>query len=211
MTARSARRLPRAGVRPSPPPPRRAWPPAGSRPRRTVSGRPSTPTHPRPRDRDASAPSSARRFTSPSASCCGPRRQRGRRRSTWRHGPPASITTSPTRPRMWIGRWRPCAVSAWRLRSAPTCASSTLWRPQPPTAPPCWRATPILVIARPDELVVVDFKSDAPPTADVSITHAAYVQQVRSYARLLGGPLPTRAALLFTADGHLRWVSLPTT
>jgi ATP-dependent helicase/nuclease subunit A len=58
---------------------------------------------------------------------------------------------------------------------------------------------------------VVDFKTDAPPEGDVAASHAAYVEQVRAYARvvealgLAGGGV--RAGLLFTAEGAVRWVA----
>jgi ATP-dependent helicase/nuclease subunit A len=60
-------------------------------------------------------------------------------------------------------------------------------------------------------LAVVDFKTDAPPEGDVAAAHPAYVEQVRSYAAILealglAAPGTVRAALLYTADGELRWV-----
>ncbi|HET9596091.1 MAG TPA: PD-(D/E)XK nuclease family protein, partial [Anaeromyxobacteraceae bacterium] len=68
-----------------------------------------------------------------------------------------------------------------------------------------------LVATRGERLAVVDFKTDAPPAGDVRATHPAYVEQVRSYARILvalglateGG---VDAGLLFTAEGEVRWV-----
>ncbi len=55
-------------------------------------------------------------------------------------------------------------------------------------------------------LVVVDFKTDAPPVAGTPIeqTFPSYVAQVRTYAAVTGAK---RAALLFTATGHLAWIS----
>jgi ATP-dependent helicase/nuclease subunit A len=69
-----------------------------------------------------------------------------------------------------------------------------------------------LLGARAGRLAVVDFKTDAPPAGDVRDTHPAYVEQVRSYARILvalglapeGG---VDAGLLFTAEGAVRWVA----
>jgi ATP-dependent helicase/nuclease subunit A len=60
-------------------------------------------------------------------------------------------------------------------------------------------------------LAVLDFKTDAPPAGDVAATHPAYVEQVRSYARIveeLGlAPAGTaRAGLLFTAEQEIRWI-----
>jgi ATP-dependent helicase/nuclease subunit A len=60
-------------------------------------------------------------------------------------------------------------------------------------------------------LSVVDFKTDAPPEGDPGSTHPAYVEQVRSYARMLEdlGLSPAgavRAGLLFTAEREIRWV-----
>ena len=59
---------------------------------------------------------------------------------------------------------------------------------------------------------VVDFKTDAPPAGDLLQTHAAYVEQVRSYARMLValGVAPeggVEAGLLFTAEDEVRWVT----
>jgi ATP-dependent helicase/nuclease subunit A len=60
-------------------------------------------------------------------------------------------------------------------------------------------------------LAVVDFKTDAPPDGDVAATHPAYVEQVRSYARIvedlaLAPAGSVRAGLLFTAEREIRWV-----
>ncbi|ACG75189.1 UvrD/REP helicase [Anaeromyxobacter sp. K] len=68
-----------------------------------------------------------------------------------------------------------------------------------------------LLGVRGGRVVVVDFKTDAPPAGDVHASHAAYVEQVRGYARILVGLGVARegavdAGLLFTADGGLRWV-----
>jgi hypothetical protein len=57
---------------------------------------------------------------------------------------------------------------------------------------------------------VIDFKTDAPPAADVSAMHPAYVEQVRSYGRILGelgvaAGKPVRVGLLFTALGGVTW------
>jgi ATP-dependent helicase/nuclease subunit A len=65
---------------------------------------------------------------------------------------------------------------------------------------------------RGDHLAVVDFKTDAPPAGEVTATHAAYVEQVRSYARIVESrgrapPGTVEAGLLFTAEGEVRWVS----
>jgi len=68
-----------------------------------------------------------------------------------------------------------------------------------------------LVGVRDGRLAVVDFKTDAPPEGDVESTHAAYVEQVRSYARILVAlGLATKGSvdtgLLFTAEDAVRWV-----
>ncbi len=67
-----------------------------------------------------------------------------------------------------------------------------------------------LVGLREDRLAVVDFKTDAPPQGDVARTHAPYVEQVRSYARILEAlglaPGGVEAGLLFTAEEEVRWV-----
>jgi ATP-dependent helicase/nuclease subunit A len=68
-----------------------------------------------------------------------------------------------------------------------------------------------LVAARGGELVVLDFKTDAPPPGHVGDSHPAYVEQVRSYARILvelglAAASAVRCGLLFTADGGVRWV-----
>ena len=68
-----------------------------------------------------------------------------------------------------------------------------------------------LLGVRDGRLAVVDFKTDAPPADDVHATHAAYVEQVRSYARILeelglAVPGTVSAGLLFTAEQEIRWV-----
>jgi ATP-dependent helicase/nuclease subunit A len=63
-----------------------------------------------------------------------------------------------------------------------------------------------------DRLVVLDFKTDAAPAdAEVEATHPAYVEQVRSYGRILEALAlapagSVRCGLLFTAEGRVRWV-----
>ncbi|WP_242393276.1 UvrD-helicase domain-containing protein [Anaeromyxobacter oryzisoli] len=69
-----------------------------------------------------------------------------------------------------------------------------------------------LLGTRGGRIAVVDFKTDAPPAGDVHATHAAYVEQVRSYARMLVALGVARegeieAGLLFTAEGTVRWVT----
>ena len=69
-----------------------------------------------------------------------------------------------------------------------------------------------LLVAEPAGLCVIDFKTDAAPRGDVRDEYPAYVEQVRAYAKVLeASGVPelrvARAALLFTADGGLRWVS----
>lgn len=68
-----------------------------------------------------------------------------------------------------------------------------------------------LLAARAGGLQLIDFKTDAPPAADVTKSHPDYVEQVRSYARILvelglAREGAVRCGLLFTADGGLRWV-----
>jgi ATP-dependent helicase/nuclease subunit A len=68
-----------------------------------------------------------------------------------------------------------------------------------------------LVSLSPTELVVIDFKTDAPPAPDAGVPEA-YATQVRSYGTLLdqAGIRRNRAVktgLLFTADGSVRWVA----
>ena len=61
---------------------------------------------------------------------------------------------------------------------------------------------------------ILDFKTDAPPSANgasITASYPAYAAQVRLYAQLLrdsgvAGLLPIRAGLLFSADGSLHWV-----
>ena len=67
-----------------------------------------------------------------------------------------------------------------------------------------------LLVASERELLVIDFKTDLPPSQDALSEYPGYVAQVRAYGRLLevsgvAGPRTVRAALLFTADGALRW------
>lgn len=68
-----------------------------------------------------------------------------------------------------------------------------------------------LLAARDDGLVVIDFKTDAPPAGELSASHPDYVEQVRAYASILvelglAREGKVRCGLLFTADGGLRWV-----
>ncbi|MET0388239.1 MAG: UvrD-helicase domain-containing protein [Polyangiales bacterium] len=68
-----------------------------------------------------------------------------------------------------------------------------------------------LLIAMPQALCIIDFKTDAAPRGDVERLYPGYVEQVRTYRRLLESSTFTqgrdvRAALLFTADGTLHWV-----
>lgn len=61
---------------------------------------------------------------------------------------------------------------------------------------------------------ILDFKTDAPPSANgasIAESYPAYAAQVRLYAQLLRdsgvtGLLPIRAGLLFSADGSVHWV-----
>ena len=67
-----------------------------------------------------------------------------------------------------------------------------------------------LLAARDSGVVVLDFKTDAPPKGDVTKAYPAYLEQVRSYGRILvelglAREGAVRCGLLFTADGELRW------
>lgn len=67
-----------------------------------------------------------------------------------------------------------------------------------------------LVAVTDETLVVIDFKTDAPPAGPVEATYPAYVRQVAAYTRLLqtagvGTGRRVRYGLLFTADGSIRW------
>ncbi|MGA8890176.1 MAG: UvrD-helicase domain-containing protein [Anaeromyxobacteraceae bacterium] len=68
-----------------------------------------------------------------------------------------------------------------------------------------------LLSAKEGNVVVVDFKTDAPPRGAVTEGYPAYVEQVREYGRILvklglakAGAI--RCGLLFTGDGGMRWV-----
>jgi ATP-dependent exoDNAse (exonuclease V) beta subunit len=69
-----------------------------------------------------------------------------------------------------------------------------------------------LLAVRDGRPVVLDFKTDAPPLDEpVETSHASYVEQVRSYARILEAlavapPGTVRCGLLFTAEGRVRWI-----
>jgi ATP-dependent exoDNAse (exonuclease V) beta subunit len=68
-----------------------------------------------------------------------------------------------------------------------------------------------LLGVREGQVSVVDFKTDSPPTGDVRETHPAYVEQVRSYGRMLvelgvAKAGAVRCGLLFTADEGMHWV-----
>lgn len=56
-----------------------------------------------------------------------------------------------------------------------------------------------------EEIVVIDFKTDAAPEGAVGLAYPAYVEQVRTYARLAFGGAAARAGLLFTATGEVHW------
>lgn len=60
-----------------------------------------------------------------------------------------------------------------------------------------------LVAAVSDEAIIIDFKTDLPPPTDDAIP-SAYLHQLRAYQGALG--LRSRAGLLFTADGVVRWL-----
>jgi len=64
------------------------------------------------------------------------------------------------------------------------------------------------LIAKTNETILLDFKTDTPPSAGESIAQR-YVDQVRGYATVLEKAMNThiRAGLLFTADGAVRWLS----
>jgi ATP-dependent helicase/nuclease subunit A len=68
-----------------------------------------------------------------------------------------------------------------------------------------------LVVAGPDWLSVIDFKTDAPPAGPAEATYPEYARQARAYARILhstnlAAPRRLRQALLFTATGTLHWL-----
>ncbi|MBM4398044.1 MAG: DNA helicase UvrD, partial [Deltaproteobacteria bacterium] len=65
---------------------------------------------------------------------------------------------------------------------------------------------------RADTLHLLDFKTDPPPAGDPGATYPAYVDQVRTYARILAAVpalagLTPRLGLLFTGDGRIREVA----
>jgi ATP-dependent exoDNAse (exonuclease V) beta subunit len=67
-----------------------------------------------------------------------------------------------------------------------------------------------LLAVREGGLVVLDFKTDPPPRGDAAASYAAYVEQVRSYGRILvelglARAGAVRCGLLFTGDGGVRW------
>jgi ATP-dependent exoDNAse (exonuclease V) beta subunit len=63
------------------------------------------------------------------------------------------------------------------------------------------------VAASDTEIVVIDFKTDAAPAGDVRSAYPGYVEQVKSYARVVAPDAPrVRLALAFTQTGKLEWV-----
>lgn len=68
----------------------------------------------------------------------------------------------------------------------------------------------LVVVPPAGPLLIIDFKTDAPPSAFAPIPRS-YVEQVHGYAHALERALalasPPRAGLLFTADGEIRWLS----
>jgi ATP-dependent helicase/nuclease subunit A len=67
----------------------------------------------------------------------------------------------------------------------------------------------LLAAATDGVVTVIDFKTDAPPAGDVNATYPAYVEQVRSYGRILkelGVARDVRGGLLFSAENLVRWL-----
>ncbi len=67
-----------------------------------------------------------------------------------------------------------------------------------------------LLVAR-DGLTVIDFKTDGAPTQSAQVDYPAYVEQVKTYVRVLEGAglAPSgkvRGGLLFTETGKVEWV-----
>jgi ATP-dependent helicase/nuclease subunit A len=61
-----------------------------------------------------------------------------------------------------------------------------------------------------DRLILLDFKTDRPPSGPVEQTYPQYVAQVRTYGQLLADAglaeaSQIRCGLLFTGDGEIRW------
>ncbi len=57
--------------------------------------------------------------------------------------------------------------------------------------------------------MILDFKTDAPPTTALGEAYPEYVEQVESYAQLVApifGTKVIKKGLLFTADGGIRWI-----
>jgi len=72
-----------------------------------------------------------------------------------------------------------------------------------------------LLAADGETLHVLDFKTDPPPGGAVEETYPAYVEQVRTYGRILAtrphlATMKLRLGLLFTADGGIREVATRT-
>jgi ATP-dependent exoDNAse (exonuclease V) beta subunit len=68
-----------------------------------------------------------------------------------------------------------------------------------------------LVAVTSSDVIVLDFKTDAPPTRAVEQAYGEYVAQARAYRQLLAaaaavGDRRLRSGLFFTADGAIRWV-----
>jgi ATP-dependent helicase/nuclease subunit A len=59
-----------------------------------------------------------------------------------------------------------------------------------------------LLIQGPEATIIIDFKTDVPPTDNAEVA-ARYVAQLVSYKTMLG--TQPRAGLLFTGDGGIRW------
>jgi ATP-dependent helicase/nuclease subunit A len=60
-----------------------------------------------------------------------------------------------------------------------------------------------LIATSADSALIIDFKTDVPPSSSDEIPQA-YRQQLKAYQALIGRP--SRAGLLFTADGVIRWL-----
>jgi ATP-dependent exoDNAse (exonuclease V) beta subunit len=67
----------------------------------------------------------------------------------------------------------------------------------------------LLVADGTSSYTIIDFKTDRAPTGTVVSTHPQYVEQVRTYAALVGratGVTKLQCGLLFTDDGTVHWV-----
>ena len=138
-----------------------------------------------------------------------PRVARGAKRWLASRRRPGSTSTSPRPPRTW-----PRALAALEREGLRRVPGDDLRLEYPIATGEAGKLLLgylDLLATKDGGLVVVDFKTDAPPKVGVAESYPAYVEQVREYGRILvklglAKAGAVRCGLLFTGDGGMRWV-----